>query len=278
MYWKVVKVVFSNMNELYSHLHSIHDDVARYVSLTLSKFIPHLSVTRSCFSVVLQSSRPPLTSSYKMRRMAASAPRSWGRWWGCWARTPHQRSCRRWLTRWMKTVNQNTARWATVQETKRPVDWLLTSSSPRTSWQVHHCAIVLWDECSLKPLNLMSNDSQGLHTQQDVSGWIKGKCISDDAQVILNFLLDVMMEHKAKIASWISLIKQWCCGNMGIFLSLRQCRGNFRVQTVFLATQITPICFWILNICWLHLDFVPMLCSKICLWVCSGSSKVFWIL
>ena len=87
-------------------------------------------------------------------------------------------------------------------------DWLLTSSSPTgADWRDHHCAIMLRDKCSSKALNLMSNDGQGSYTQQDVSGWIKGKCVSDGAQVSLNFPWDVMMKHGAKITSWICLIK-----------------------------------------------------------------------
>lgn len=166
-------------------------------------------VVSLCAAAPLQSSRPPLTSLYKMPRTAASAPRSWGRWWGCSARTPHRRSCRRWLTRWMKTVNQNTA---TTQrsKSKRSAEWSLTSLSPRTSWQVHHCTIMLRDKCSSKPPNLMSNDSQGSHVQKDVSGWIKGKRVSDDARVILNFPWDVAMKHWTKTASWVCLIKHHC--------------------------------------------------------------------
>lgn len=112
--------------------------------------------------VVSQSSRPPLTSSYKMRRTAASAPRSWGRWWGCWARTPHQRSCRRWLTRWMKTVNQKQCRDA-EQQTQWLLDWLLTSSPPRSRWRLYHCTIIARDKCSSNALNWTSNDSQGCY-------------------------------------------------------------------------------------------------------------------
>lgn len=54
--------------------------------------------------------------------------------------------------------------------------------SPQSSWQVHHCTIMLWDKCSPQP----HRDTQGSCKQKDVSGRIKRKRVSDVAQVSLN--------------------------------------------------------------------------------------------
>lgn len=115
-----------------------------------------------------QSSRPPLTSLCKTLRTGASAPRSWGRWWGCWVRTPRQRSCRRWLTRWTKTVNQS------EQTPPATLSWLITDLFVAAE-QPAVPSLGISVEYRLKPRDLTLNDKQSFYTRQRLSGWNKGK-------------------------------------------------------------------------------------------------------
>lgn len=84
------------------------------MSAVLHVSVISLFVAVSNLNTSLQSSRLRLTSSSRMQRTAASAPKSWGRWWGCWDRIPPQKSYRRWSTRWMRMVCQHWACHITV--------------------------------------------------------------------------------------------------------------------------------------------------------------------